>query len=127
MSISPAIWRKASRLSSLMELGVDLVEIARVKSLARRNSKFLTRIFSPSEIAYCKAKKNPWPHFAVRFAAKEAVYKALGKAEVPLTAISVVSDKHGRPSVTINGKPVRGLKLSLTHGREHAVAFAILV
>lgn len=109
-----------------MELGVDLVEIARVKSLARRNGKFLARIFSPSEIAYCKAKKNPWPHFAVRFAAKEAVYKALGKAEVPLTAISVVSDRHGRPSVTINGKPVRGLKLSLTHGREHAVAFAVL-
>jgi holo-[acyl-carrier protein] synthase len=109
-----------------MELGVDLVEIARVKALARRNPKFLTRVFSPSEIAYCKAKKNPWPHFAVRFAAKEAVYKAFGKAEVPLTAISVVSDRHGRPSATIGGKPVRGLKLSLSHGREHAVAFAVL-
>lgn len=108
-----------------MELGVDLVEIGRVKALARRNKKFLARIFSASEIAYCKTKKNPWPHFAVRFAAKEAVYKALGKAEVALTAISVVSDRHGRPSVTINGKPVRGLKLSLTHGREHAVAFVV--
>ncbi|MEK7233756.1 MAG: holo-ACP synthase [Elusimicrobiota bacterium] len=109
-----------------MELGVDLVEIARVKSLSRRNPRFLARIFSTSEIAYCKAKKNPWPHFAVRFAAKEAVYKALGKAEVPLTAISVARDCHGRPSVKINGKQVRGLKLSLSHGREHAVAFAIL-
>jgi holo-[acyl-carrier protein] synthase len=108
-----------------MELGVDLVEIARVKSLARRNPKFLTRVFSASEIAYCKAKKNPWPHFAVRFAAKEAVYKALGRAEVPLTAISVIRDRHGRPSVKIAGKAVRNLKLSLSHGREHAVAFAI--
>ena len=105
---------------------MDLVEIGRVRSLARRNPKFLARIFSASEIAYCKAKKNPWPHFAVRFAAKEAVYKALGKAEVPLTAISVVSDRHGRPSVTIKGKPVRGLKLSLSHGRDHAIAFAVL-
>lgn len=109
-----------------MELGVDLVEIRRVKSLARRNGKFLARIFSPSEIAYCKAKKNPWPHFAVRFAAKEAVYKALGKAEVPLTAISVKRGPDGRPSVKINGKAVRGLKLSLSHGREHAIAFAVL-
>jgi holo-[acyl-carrier protein] synthase len=109
-----------------MELGVDIVEIKRIKTLSRRNPKFLARIFSASEIAYCKAKKNPWPHFAVRFAAKEAVYKALGKAEVPLTSIAVVSDRHGRPSVTIAGKHVRGMKLSLSHGREHAVAFAVL-
>ena len=108
-----------------MELGVDLVEIGRVRSLAKRNPKFLTRVFSAAEIAYCRAKKNPWPHFAVRFAAKEAVYKALGKAEVPLTAISVHRGKDGRPTVKIKGKPVRGLKLSLSHGRDHAVAFAV--
>lgn len=107
-----------------MELGVDLVEIGRIKALARRNPKFLTRVFSRAEIAYCRAKKNPWPHFAVRFAAKEAVYKALGKAEVPLTAISVHRGKDGRPSVKIRGKAVRGLKLALSHGRDHAVAFA---
>ena len=109
-----------------MELGCDLVEIGRIKALAKRNPKFLPRVFSASEIAYCKSKKNPWPHFAVRFAAKEAVYKALGKAEVPLTAISVKRGPDGRPSVKINGKAVRGLKLSLSHGREHAIAFAIL-
>ncbi len=109
-----------------MEVGVDLVEIARIKSLARRNPKFLTRVFSPAEIAYCKDKKNPWPSFAVRFAAKEAIYKALGKADVPLTAISVNRGRDGRPSVRIKGKPVRGLKLSLSHGRDHAVAFAVL-
>ncbi len=107
-----------------MELGVDLVEIARVRSLARRNPKFLTRVFSAAEIAYCRAKKNPWPHFAVRFAAKEAVYKALGKAEIPLTAISVARGKDGRPAVTLRGKPAKGIKLSLSHGRDHAVAFA---
>jgi holo-[acyl-carrier protein] synthase len=107
-----------------MELGVDLVEISRVKSLARRNPKFLTRVFSAPEIAYCRAKKNPWPHFAVRFAAKEAVYKALGKAEIPLTAISVHRGLDGRPTVHIRGKRVPGLKLSLSHGRDHAVAFA---
>jgi holo-[acyl-carrier protein] synthase len=108
-----------------MELGVDIVEISRVRDLARRNPRFLKRVFSASEIAYCKAKKNPWPHFAVRFAAKEAVYKALGKAEIPLTDISVKRDAHGKPSVHIGGKRARRLKLSLTHGRDHAVAFAV--
>ena len=107
-----------------MELGVDLVEIKRIRALAGRNKKFLPRVFSPDEIAYCRAKKDPWPHFAVRFAAKEAVYKALGKAEIPLTAISVRRDAKGRPSVLIAGKPAR-LKLSLSHGRDYAVAFAV--
>lgn len=110
-----------------MEVGVDLVEIARVKAFAKRNPRFLTRVFSKSEIAYCKAKKDPWPHFAVRFAAKEAVYKALGEARIPLTAISVLRADTGRPTVTIAGKPAKGLKLSLSHGREHAVAFAVRV
>jgi holo-[acyl-carrier protein] synthase len=108
-----------------MEVGVDLVEIARVRDFARRNARFLKRVFSADEIAYCKAKKNPWPHFAVRFAAKEAVYKTLGKADIPLTAISVSRDAGGRPMVTIFGKPAKKMKLSLSHGRDHAVAFAV--
>jgi holo-[acyl-carrier protein] synthase len=108
-----------------MELGVDLVEIARIKALAKKNPRFLKRVFSAAEIAYCKAKKDPWPHFAVRFAAKEAVYKALGKAEIPLTAISVDRADSGQPSVRLNGKPAKNLKLSLSHGREHAVAVAV--
>lgn len=108
-----------------MELGVDLVEIKRIKALARRNPKFLPRVFSAAEIAYCRAKSDPWPHFAVRFAAKEAVYKALGEAKLPLTAISVGRDPKGRPLVRLRGRTARGLKLSLSHGREHAVAVAV--
>lgn len=108
-----------------MELGVDLVEIPRIKALARRNKKFLTRVFTAQEIAYCKGKKDPWPHFAVRFAAKEAVYKVMGKARIPLTAISVMRDAKGRPLVRIRGKVAKAFKLSLSHGREHAVAVAL--
>jgi len=108
-----------------MDIGVDLVEIARVRDFARRNPRFLKRVFSDAEISYCRAKKNPWPHFAVRFAAKEAVYKALGKSDVPLTAISVSSASDGKPSVFISGKPARKIRLSLSHGRDHAVAFAV--
>jgi holo-[acyl-carrier protein] synthase len=108
-----------------MEIGVDLVEIGRIRSLARRNPRFLKRVFSTEEIAYCRAKANPWPHFAVRFAAKEAVYKALGKAQLPLTAISVRRDAKGRPGVLLSGRPAKKLKLSLTHGRDYAVAFCV--
>ena len=108
-----------------MELGVDLVEIARIRALAKKNPKFLRRVFSAAEIAYCRAKKDPWPHFAVRFAAKEAVYKTLGKADIPLTAISVSRASSGRPTVSIAGKADPKLKLSLSHGREHAVAVAV--
>jgi holo-[acyl-carrier protein] synthase len=108
-----------------MELGVDIVEIARVRGLAQRNPRFLTRIFTAGEIAYCRQKKDPWPHFAVRFAAKEAVFKALGRGRVPLKSISVAHDRLGKPSVLVKGKPARRLKLSLSHGRDHAVAFAV--
>ena len=108
-----------------MELGVDLVEIARVKALASRSPRFLARVFSAQEIAYCRAKKDPWPHFAVRFAAKEAVYKALGDRSVPLTAISVGSGADGRPFALIAGRRARGLRLSLSHGRQHAIAVAV--
>ena len=108
-----------------MELGVDLVEISRVRDLARRSPRFLSRVFTDAEIFYCNHKKDPWPHFAVRFAAKEAVFKSLGQAGVPLKSISVARDKTGKPSVLIDGKPFKKIKLSLSHGREHAVAFAV--
>jgi len=70
-------------------LGVDIVEISRVRRLARRAPRFLPRVFTSREIAYCRSKKNPWPHFAVRFAAKEAVWKALGRAGIALKDIEV--------------------------------------
>ena len=108
-----------------MELGVDIVEISRVREFATRTPSFLTRVFTPKEIAYCRAKKDPWPHFAVRFAAKEAVFKALGRSDIILKNISVHRDAKGKPSVLIDGKAARKVKLTLSHGRDHAVAFAV--
>mgnify|MGYP001582634145 CR=1 FL=1 len=110
-----------------MELGVDLVEIARIKSLARRNPKFLPRVFSTQEIAYCRSKKNPWQHFAVRFAAKEAVWKALDQSGLGLKDISVGRGARGKPAVLLKGKAVRSLKLSLSHSEHYAVAVAMKV
>ena len=106
-------------------LGLDIVEVSRVKAVARRSKRFLTRVFTPDEIAYCQAKKNPWPHFAVRFAAKEAVWKALGQKKLSLKDISVARDQEGRPSALLYGKKTNRLELSLTHSRDYALAVAI--
>ena len=108
-----------------MEIGLDIVEVRRIRRVIRRTPAFLSRVFSEGEIAYCRAKKDPWPHYAVRFAAKEAVWKALGRDAVALRDISVERDSRGKPGVLIKGRRARGLKLSLTHGEDYAVAVAL--
>jgi holo-[acyl-carrier protein] synthase len=123
---SREILPKASPSNNLsgLSLGLDIIEVARIESLAARSKKFLPRIFTEEEIAYCRLKKNPWPHFAVRFAAKEAVWKALGQKGLTLKDISVARDKNGRPSVLLRGKKVNDIELSLTHSRDYALAVA---
>lgn len=118
---------RASRSSKAapLSVGLDIVEIARIKKAAQGNRAFLKRVFSPSEIAYCKGKKSCWQHFAVRFAAKEAVYKALGLEGVALRDISVARDSDGRPSVVLRGKPLPAVALSLTHSDHYAAAVAV--
>ncbi len=106
-----------------MELGIDIVEVERIGRLIR-NRAFLERVFTPVEIEYCMQKKKYPQHFAVRFAAKEAVWKALGKKNVALKDISVRNLPDGAPRVTVKGKIVPGLCVSLTHTDEYAAAVA---
>jgi len=108
-----------------MELGLDIVEIERVRRLGKSNPRFLTRVFTAKEIAYCRGKKNPWQHFAVRFAAKEAVWKALDRDGIGFKDISVSRDARGKPGVLLKGRSVPGLKLSLSHSEHYAVAVAV--
>ena len=108
-----------------MEIGLDIVEIDRVRRLARRTPRFLKRVFTEEEISYCKSRKNPWQHFAVRFAAKEAVWKAWGKGGLSLKDISVTRGSNGKPGVGLKGRRAPGFSLSLTHSERYAVAVAI--
>ncbi|MBI3554299.1 MAG: holo-ACP synthase [Elusimicrobia bacterium] len=108
-----------------MELGLDIVEIERVRKLGKSAPRFLSRVFTPAEIAYCRGKKNPWQHFAVRFAAKEAVWKALDRDGISLKDISVSRDSRGKPGVLLKGRRASGLKLSLSHSDHYAVAVAV--
>lgn len=108
-------------------LGVDIVEVSRIARLSRQK-RFLDRVFSAAERAYCGGKKNAAQHYAVRFAAKEAVYKALGRPGVGHKDISVRNDASGRPSVRLAGslkKLESRVSLTLSHTADCAVAVAL--
>jgi holo-[acyl-carrier protein] synthase len=108
-------------------LGVDIVEVPRISRLIRQK-RFLDRVFTPSEQAYCRDKKNTAQHYAVRFAAKEAVYKALGRAGVGHKEISVRNAPSGKPGVSLAGtlkKLERRVSLTLSHTDKYAVAVAL--
>lgn len=108
-------------------MGVDIVEVPRIGRLAR-SKRFLDRVFTAEEVAYCSVKRNAAQHYAVRFAAKEAVYKALGREGVGHRDISVWNDARGRPSVRLAPRLKnleRRVSLSLSHSARYAVAVAL--
>lgn len=115
-------------------IGVDIEEVARFTPLIR-NKKFLARIFTPQEIAYCRSKKNSAQHFAVRFAAKEAVWKALSDTLVQLRRqlghrdIGLRNNRHGKPEVILPAalkKWVNRIAVSLSHTDRYVVATALV-
>lgn len=107
------------------EVGVDIVDVPRIARLSRQK-RFLARVFTPEEISYCRGKKNAAQHFAVRFAAKEAVYKALGRDGVGHKDISVKNDVRGRPSVRLSG-PLKKLESRVSLSLSHTVGYAVAV
>ncbi len=118
--------------------GIDLVENARIaSSIAKFGDSFLKRVFLPAEIAYCQTMRNPAPHYAARFAAKEAVSKAFGcgiGAQLGWLDIEVVRADSGAPSIVLHGAGcklaeahgVNRIHLSLTHTEAYAAANVIL-
>ncbi|MBS3955925.1 MAG: holo-ACP synthase [Clostridiales bacterium] len=120
-------------------LGVDIVEIERMRSALERTPRMRERIFSAEERAYCDSRRRPEIHYAMRFAAKEAVLKALGTgfSGMRFTDVEVVRDERGRPAPRLSGRAAevaqeRGivemhLSLSFTHSTAVASAVAITV
>ncbi len=120
----------------MLASGIDLIEIDRVETaLVRYGERFLTRVFTPAEVAYCRGRQH---QLAARFAAKEAVSKVLGtgiqhRDGVAWQEIQIVADDHGKPEIQLSGKAARraeqiGLRafaLSLSHTREHAIAMVV--
>ncbi len=98
----------------IVNIGTDIEE---VKRFAKLDNKVLARLFTEKEIAYCESKKNKAQHFAVRYSAKEAVFKALPFSEIAFKKIEITNDKSGAPQVKVNDKRAKGLqfKISLSH------------
>src|SRR4051812_43195132 len=123
----------------LIGLGADLVEVDRIKGvLDRQGERFLNRVFTEEERAYCLGMKYPHKHFAARFAAKEAVSKAFTTgigAELGWKSISVYHGERHEPLVRLDQKGIALLKqvgashvmLTLSHTDTNALAVAALV
>jgi holo-[acyl-carrier protein] synthase len=120
-------------------IGVDLVNIPRMREvIGRWQERFLQRVFTEAEIAYCRGRRDPVPHFAARFAAKEAGLKALGtglRLGVSWRELEVRRERGQAPELVLSGRSKeigrsRGgsrVLLALTHEGEYALAQAMLV
>ncbi|HYY44033.1 MAG TPA: holo-ACP synthase [Actinomycetota bacterium] len=108
-------------------LGIDVVDIERLRGALARNARLKERLFTKEEIAYCEARRDPLPHFAARLAAKEAVMKALGLRSLPAWAgrIEIVNLPSGRPAGRAQlTEGVREVEVSISHDGPVAVAVA---
>lgn len=105
-------------------LGVDIVEIKRIRQLYEQyGARFLRRLFSPAETSYAFSCRDPYPHLAARFAAKEALIKAGGHHKpLPWTQMEIRLDYQGKPSVYLEGSPSTAHLVSLSHTTDYAVA-----
>ena len=113
-------------------IGTDIVEISRIRSsIDRTGQRFLDRIYTLLEQKYCKSKSNPSIHYAGRFAAKEAVMKALKSSgynkPIPFTSIDVHSKNNGEPVVILNFDYKGKCKVSISHTDAYAMASAIFI
>jgi len=98
-------------------IGTDIINIKRMEKLLKsNNSNFKNRIFSKKEIMYCEKKNNPFSFYAKRFAAKEALSKALGtgiRKGISFKNIEILNDNLGKPSINLKGSTENFLKKKL--------------
>ncbi|MDA1035763.1 MAG: holo-ACP synthase [Chloroflexi bacterium] len=116
-----------------MSVGVDIIEIGRIaETIKRFGDRFLQRIYTPGEIAYCRGRA---PQLAARFAAKEAVMKALGTGTrgVGWREVEVTRKRTGEPGIELHGRAaaraehlgIDRIAISISHSREYAVASVV--
>ena len=127
--------------------GTDIIEISRIKeSIMEKNIQnleencFLKRVYTEKEISYCEGRKSAkYRHYAARFAAKEAVFKAISallvdKFSINWKNIEIINDENGRPQVTFVNlnknieilNDIKNIDISLSHCKEYAVAMVVL-
>lgn len=120
----------------ILGIGSDIIEVERIEALlSRYKDRFLQRIFTPYEQAYCFRYRNPAPHLAGRFAAKEAVAKALGTGlsqNLTFLDIEIGREASGKPIVLLSSTAREAfsnpqLFITISHCRHYATAYAVWV
>ena len=118
-------------------IGTDIIEIKRVEKLVARGRQYLETIFTENEMDYCEVRARKQEHYAARYAAKEAVLKALGtgwRGGLAYSDIEIIHEESGRPVISVRGDvrkffdqhQIRNTSISLSHTKEIAIAVVIL-
>ena len=120
-----------------IKCGTDIVEISRIKeSIETLGEKFINKIYTEDEIKYCESKgKQKYQHYAARFAAKEAAFKAISeklkdKYDLCWKDYETINDKTGKPKINIlgiNSKEIEDIDLSISHCKEYATANVVIL
>jgi len=118
-------------------LGIDLIEVERVAVKISKEAGFRELVFSTKEIAYCEKKTNKFEHYAGRFAAKEAFFKAIGtgwRKDTAFNEIEIINNTDGKPEIFFLGKTAATIAemtlgkifVSLSHVKTMAIAMVII-
>ncbi|MBX3239227.1 MAG: holo-ACP synthase [Chitinophagaceae bacterium] len=118
-------------------IGTDIVEVERIRKALEKERGFRELVFAPEEITYCEAQTNKFQHYAARFAAKEAFFKALGtgwKDGTAFNEVAVVKDEKGKPGIRLLNKTAATLQhlnpasifVSLSHISPAATAIVVI-
>lgn len=114
-------------------IGTDIIEISRIREAINRTSSFKRKVYTEKEIEYIEKKKEPYASYAGRFAAKEAVSKALGTGVrgFSLNDVEILNDELGKPTVTLYNNLLNHaedfkIQISISHSREYAVSTVII-
>lgn len=120
-----------------VKCGTDIIEIERIKeSIESLDGKFTKRVFTENEIKYCESKKaQKYQHYAARFAAKEAIFKAISDAledkySISWKDVEILNNEMGRPEVImlgVNLKQIESIDLSMSHCKKYATATAVAI
>lgn len=118
--------------------GTDIIEIGRIKeSIESLGENFKNKIYTEKEIEYCESKKNAkYQHYAGRFAAKEAIFKAISellenKFDISWKDAEILNDKNGKPRITFTSEKLKekieNIDISISHCKEYAIANVVII
>ena len=115
----------------MISIGTDIVKVSRIKDLlTAKEEKFLNKVFTKEEISYCNSHSNPEIHFSGKYAAKEAVKKALLSndliEQISLKEIKILNKNNKAPYIVIEHIMDLNYNVSISHEEEYAIAFALI-